>query len=102
MAEEATKRLRVVSFGEGMIRLTPPHNERLERTLSLDLSPGGAELNSAVTLACLGIEAEWVSRLPDNGAGRFGAKDADIYLGSPATVAASAVAGEIADPRTYL
>jgi len=37
-----------------------------------------------------------------NGAGRFGAKDADIYLGSPATVAASAVSGHIADPRTFL
>jgi hypothetical protein len=36
-----------------------------------------------------------------NGAGRFGAKDADIYLGSPATVAASAVAGHITDPRQY-
>jgi len=71
MTEEATKRRRVVSFGEGMIRLTPPRNERLERTMSLDLSAGGAELNSAVTLACLGIEAEWVSRLPDNGAARF-------------------------------
>jgi 3-isopropylmalate/(R)-2-methylmalate dehydratase large subunit len=37
-----------------------------------------------------------------NGAGRFGAPDANIYLGSPATVAASAVAGQIADPRNYL
>ena len=37
-----------------------------------------------------------------NGAGRFGAKDADIYLGSPATVAASAVSGEITDPRRFL
>lgn len=79
MAEEATKRPRVVSFGEGMIRLTPPRNERLERTISLDLSPGGAELNSAVTLACLGIEAEWVSRLPDNGAGRFLARQSRAH-----------------------
>ena len=79
MAEEATKRLRVVSFGEGMIRLTPPHHERLERTISLDLSPGGAELNSAVTLACLGIEAEWVSRLPDNGAGRYLARQSRAH-----------------------
>jgi 2-dehydro-3-deoxygluconokinase len=71
MTEEGEKRPRVVTFGEGMIRLTPPRNERLERTISLDLSPGGAELNTAVTLACLGIEAEWVSRLPDNGAGRY-------------------------------
>jgi 2-dehydro-3-deoxygluconokinase len=79
MTEEATKRPRVVSFGEGMIRLTPPRNERLERTISLDLSPGGAELNSAVTLACLGIEAEWVSRLPDNGAGRFLARQSRAH-----------------------
>jgi 3-isopropylmalate/(R)-2-methylmalate dehydratase large subunit len=32
----------------------------------------------------------------------LGAKDAAIYLASPATVAASAVAGHIADPRPYL
>jgi len=38
----------------------------------------------------------------NNGAGRFGAKDADIYLGSPATVAASAIAGSITDPRAFL
>ena len=37
-----------------------------------------------------------------NGAGRFGASDADIYLGSPATVAASAVSGSITDPRPFL
>ena len=37
-----------------------------------------------------------------NAAGRFGAKDAEIYLGSPATVAASAVAGRITDPREFL
>ncbi|HYH42732.1 MAG TPA: aconitase family protein [Burkholderiales bacterium] len=37
-----------------------------------------------------------------NATGRFGAKDADIYLGSPATVATSAVTGEITDPRHFL
>jgi 3-isopropylmalate/(R)-2-methylmalate dehydratase large subunit len=37
-----------------------------------------------------------------NAAGRFGAKDAEIYLGSPATVAASAVTGAITDPRQFL
>jgi 2-dehydro-3-deoxygluconokinase len=62
---------RVVSFGEAMIRLTPPHNERLERTLSLDLTAGGAELNAAVTLACLGVAASWVSILPDTSLGHF-------------------------------
>ncbi len=40
-----------------------------------------------------------ISTATNNGFGRFGAKDAQLYLGSPATVAASAVAGRIADPR---
>ena len=41
-----------------------------------------------------------VSTAANNNFGRFGAKDAALYLGSPATVAASAVAGQITDPRT--
>jgi 2-dehydro-3-deoxygluconokinase len=62
---------RVVCFGEAMVRLTPPGNERVERTISLNLSPGGAELNTAVTLACLNLHAVWVSRLPQNALGRY-------------------------------
>jgi 3-isopropylmalate/(R)-2-methylmalate dehydratase large subunit len=42
-----------------------------------------------------------ISTAVANGAGRFGAKDARLYLGSPATVAASAVAGRITDPREF-
>lgn len=41
-----------------------------------------------------------ISSAAANAAGRMGAKDARLYLGSPATVAASAVTGAIADPRT--
>jgi homoaconitase/3-isopropylmalate dehydratase large subunit len=37
-----------------------------------------------------------------NAAGRFGSKDAQLYLGSPATVAASAITGKISDPREFL
>src|SRR3954451_5456756 len=59
-----------------MVRLTPPGNERLERTTSLDLTVGGAELNSAATLACLGVAASWVSRLPDVPLGRAVARGA--------------------------
>jgi 2-dehydro-3-deoxygluconokinase len=61
---------RVVTFGEAMIRLTPPGNERLERTVSLNVTVGGAELNTAVGLVCLGVPAAWVSVLPENPLGR--------------------------------
>ena len=37
-----------------------------------------------------------------NDPGRLGTTKADVYLASPLTVAASAVAGEIVDPRKYL
>lgn len=40
-----------------------------------------------------------ISTAATNGQGRMGAKDAYCYLGSPLTVAASAIAGRIADPR---
>ncbi len=41
-----------------------------------------------------------ISTASNSNAGRFGSKKAQLYLGSPATVAASAVAGAIVDPRT--
>jgi 3-isopropylmalate/(R)-2-methylmalate dehydratase large subunit len=40
-----------------------------------------------------------ISTASNSNAGRFGSKQAKLYLGSPATVAASAVAGVITDPR---
>lgn len=66
----------VVSFGEAMIRFTPPGNERLERSISLNLTVGGAELNTAVGLACLGYSTDWVTALPETGPGRMVARHA--------------------------
>jgi len=43
-----------------------------------------------------------ISTAATNHAGRFGAKTAQAYLGSPLTVAASALAGRIADPRALM
>lgn len=56
----------VVTFGETMIRLSPPNYRRLEQTNLLDVNIGGAELNVATALSRLGISVSWVSRLTDN------------------------------------
>lgn len=56
--------MRVVTFGEAMLRLSPPGRLRLEQTRTLELWPAGAELNVAVGLSRLGTEAAWVSVLP--------------------------------------
>jgi 2-dehydro-3-deoxygluconokinase len=61
----------VLTFGEAMIRLSPPNFRRLEQTHSLDVQVGGAELNTAVGLARLGRRSAWVSRLTDNPLGRL-------------------------------
>lgn len=61
----------VVTFGEAMIRLSPPQFHRLEQAHSLDVRVGGAELNTAVGLARLGRRSAWVSRLTDNPLGRL-------------------------------
>jgi 2-dehydro-3-deoxygluconokinase len=61
---------KIVTFGEAMIRLAPPHFQRLEQARSLDVEVGGAELNTSVALARLGHQVSWVSRLPDNPLGQ--------------------------------
>jgi len=43
-----------------------------------------------------------ISTFAGNNNGRLGPKDAQLFLGNPATVAASAVAGRIVDPRAVI
>ena len=61
----------VVTFGEAMVRLSPPDFQRLEQTSSLDTKIGGAELNVAVAVSRLGLKSRWVSRLTENPLGRM-------------------------------
>lgn len=76
MAEPPPPPKRIVTFGDAAIRLTPPHHERLERATTLNVSVGGPELNVAVALASLGMDACWVSALPTSGLGRMIARAA--------------------------
>lgn len=57
---------RIVCFGELLLRLGAPGHERLLQSPRLDVHPGGAEANVAVTLARLGHAVAMVSVVPDN------------------------------------
>jgi len=59
----------VVTFGESMVRLSPPNFQRLEQTRGLNVNVGGAELNVAVGVTRFGLKSAWVSKLPKNGLG---------------------------------
>jgi 2-dehydro-3-deoxygluconokinase len=61
----------LVTFGEAMVRLTPPAFQRIEQAHSFDAYVGGGELNVAVAAARLGVATRWVSRLPENALGRM-------------------------------
>ena len=65
------RRIDVVTFGEAMVRLTPPSFERLEQAHSVDLDVGGAELNVAVAAARLGLATRWASRVTESALGRL-------------------------------
>lgn len=55
-----------VTFGEVMLRLTPPGHETLFQTPNLTATFGGAEANVAVSLANYGEEAAFVTAAPKN------------------------------------
>lgn len=59
----------VVTFGEIMMRLSPPGYLRLSQTRRLDFCFGGGEANVAVSLCNYGTPARFVTGLPDNGLG---------------------------------
>lgn len=61
--------LKVVCFGEIMLRLSPPGYERIVQAKSFDIIFGGAEANVAVSLANFGLDASYVTKLPDNPVG---------------------------------
>ncbi len=59
----------IVTFGEIMLRLSPPGHLRFSQAHSFDVIYGGGESNVAVALAGYGMDSTFVTRLPDNDLG---------------------------------
>ena len=81
--------VKVVCFGEIMLRLKSPGVERFFQSPVLEATFGGGEANVAVSLANFGVDADYVTVLPDNVLGdecikelrRFGVSTAKIRRG---------------------
>lgn len=56
----------MVTFGESLLRLTPPGFERFLQTPHFNAVFGGAEANVAVALSSFGMDAAYVTVLPEN------------------------------------
>ena len=61
---------KIVTFGEVMLRLTPPNYYRFVQTNSFDVTFGGGEVNVAASLANYGENAYYVTKVPDNPIGQ--------------------------------
>jgi len=57
---------KVVTFGEIMLRLSPPGYLRIVQARSFEAIYGGGEANVAIALANFGVPVDFVTRLPQN------------------------------------
>ena len=62
--------MKVVTFGEIMLRLAPNHYYRFFQDDQLQATFGGGEANFAVSLANYGAQSVYVTRLPQHASGR--------------------------------
>ena len=62
--------MKVVTFGELMIRLQPFNYERFVQANNLEFTFGGGEANVAVSLANYGMDAVYVTKLPAHAIGQ--------------------------------
>jgi 2-dehydro-3-deoxygluconokinase len=57
---------KVATFGEILLRLSPPDHQRFSQATSFDAVYGGSEANVAVCLSRFGIPAKIITKIPNN------------------------------------
>lgn len=60
---------KIVTFGEIMLRLTPPDNLRIQQSRHFLANYGGSEANVAISIANYGGDVDYITRLPQNALG---------------------------------
>ena len=83
--------MKIVTFGEIMMRLNPEGYQRFVQAEKFEASYAGGEANVAVSLANYGLDASFVTKLPDNPLGaaarnavrHYGVDTSGIVWGGP-------------------
>ena len=57
---------KILGFGEIMLRLTPPNNEKILQATSFEAEYGGGEANVIASLSILGHNTKFATKLPNN------------------------------------
>ena len=71
--------MKVVTFGELLLRLSAPGYTKLFQKDSLDATFCGGEANVAVSLSIFGVDSVFVTKLPDSDIGRAAAHSLDYF-----------------------
>lgn len=110
----AAELLRGKKVAKGVRLLVSPASREVWKRCDQDgilrvLAEAGAVVLASSCGACLGVHSGaigagevCISSTNRNFIGRMGSKGGDVYLASPLSVAASAAAGKIVDPRTMM
>lgn len=70
---------KVLGFGEIMLRLTPPNNQKIIQVNAFDATYGGGEANVIASLASFGHDTKYVTKLPNNALGDKVIRDLKSY-----------------------
>lgn len=66
MSRVDLKGKKILGFGEIMLRLTPPNNQKIIQANSFDAVYSGGEANVIASLAMLGHNTKFITKIPDN------------------------------------
>ena len=111
---KAAELLKGKHIAKGLRLLVSPASDEIWRRADGDgilkiLAEAGATVPAPTCGVCVGLHSgmiaggeNCISSSNRNFIGRMGSKEAGIYLGSPLTVAASALTGHITDPRNVM
>ena len=101
------KTYRVVNLGRLQVAIDAKAIDAAKMVTAETLTEAGAVVTNSTCGACFGYHMGvlapgevCITASTRNFKGRMGSADAKVYMGAPATVAASALAGVITDPRT--